>query len=508
MTESESDNAGFPVFSQGGPRRGHWLGVVLTLVFIVVLAGGAVYLVKRAQKQPAASAAPGGPGGLLFGRGGGAGPSITVGEAVAKQGDLPILIDALGTVTPPQVAALVPQVSGTLTQVLFIEGQMVKQGQVLARIDQRPYQQALMQAQGQLARDQAQLAAAQVTLQRYQRLLEQDSIARQDFDTQDAMVKQLQGTVAADQAAVKSAQINLDNTTITAPFSGLIGLRTVDPGNYVSTSTTGGIATLTQVQPIDAVFAIPQDRIPDVQAAARTGHLPVTALDSARVQQLAAGRFLTLDNQVNISTGTVRAKARFDNADGKLFPNQFVNIRLQLGTVRGVLVPVTAMRTGPDGDYVYAIDQDSVAHMRPVKRGLATDEQILVVQGLKAGEQIVSEGGDRVKDGAPVRRADAADVPSGGASGARGAASGGRRAAASGARRAQNGASGAGAAEHPGLDNLPPQVREKLRGMTPEQRRSYLQQLRAQHATPGAGEGASGVTPAASGQRGAASQQP
>ncbi|MDR0479984.1 MAG: efflux RND transporter periplasmic adaptor subunit [Burkholderiaceae bacterium] len=487
MAESELQNTGFPTRYQGRPRR-RWLSVLLALLFIAVLAGGAVYLVHRAGKPSAAGAAGGGPG-FLFGRGGSAGPSVTVGEATAQAGDLPILIDALGTITPPKTATLVPQISGTLIDVAFTEGQMVKQGQVLARIDPRPYQAALTQAQGTLAKDQAQLAAAQVTLERYRKLLAQDSIARQDFDTQNATVKQLQGTVETDQAAVQTAQINLGYTTITAPFGGLIGLRTVDPGNYVSTGTTGGIATLTQVQPIDVVFAVPQDRIPDIQAAARTGHLPVTALDRARAQQLATGRFLTLDNQVNISTGTVRAKARFDNAEGKLFPNQFVNVRLQLGTVQGVLVPVTAVRTGPNGDYVYVIDQDSVAHMRPVKRGLATDAQIQIVQGLQAGEQIVSEGGDRVKDGAPVRRADAAGpggagTPSAGASGARRAASGS--------------AAGASAAGHPGWVSLPPQVRAKLQGMTPEQRHAYFQQLRQQQA-------ASGAQPAASG---AASSQP
>jgi len=399
---------------------------------------------------------------------------------VAKAGELPILIDALGTITPPQTATLVPHVSGTLEAVLFTEGQSVKKDQVLARIDPRPYQQALLQAQGQRARDQAQLASAQVTLQRYQRLLQQDSIARQDFDTQDALVKQLQGTVEADKAAEKAAQINLDYCVITAPFSGLIGLRTVDAGNYVSSGTAGGIATLTQVQPIDVLFAVPQDRIPEVQAAARAGHLPVTALDRARSQQLATGRFLTLDNQVNVATGTVRAKARFDNADGKLFPNQFVNVRLQLGTVQGVLVPVTAVRTGPEGDYVYVIDEDSVAHMRRVKRGLATDEQILIAQGLQAGERIVSEGGDRVKDGSPVRRADAAG-PVGAPPGK---------------------AAGAGAAGHPGLDSLPPQIREKLKNMTPEERRAYIEKLRAER---GAKEGAAPAAPAASGQRGTAS---
>jgi multidrug efflux system membrane fusion protein len=317
-------------------------------------------------------------------------------------------------------------------------------------------------------------------LQRYQRLLKQDSIARQDADTQNALVKQLQGTVEADKAAEKIARINLDYCVIVAPFSGLIGLRAVDQGNYVSTGTTGGIATLTQVQPIDVVFAVSQDRIPDVQAAARAGHPPVTALDRARAQQLAVGRFLTLDNQVNVSTGTVRAKARFDNTDSKLFPKQFVNVRLQLGTVQGVLAPVTAVRTGPDGDYVYVIDEDNIAHMRRVKRGLATDEQILIAQGLQAGERIVSEGGDRVKDGSPVRRADAAG-PSGGASGAGHAASDGR-----------------GGAGHPGLDSLPPQVREKLQGMTPEERHAYIEKLRAQR---GAKEGAA---PAASDQGGAA----
>jgi multidrug efflux system membrane fusion protein len=398
-----------------------------------------------------------------------AGQAGQVGVAVARAGELPILINALGTVTPPRTAALVPQVSGTLIEVLFEEGQMVKQGQVLARIDPRPYQQALAQAQGQRARDQAQLAAAQVTLQRYRRLLELDSIARQDVDTQDALVKQLQGTVEADEAAEKAAQINLDLSVIHAPFSGVVGLRAVDPGNFVSTGTAGGIATLTQVRPIDVVFAVPQERIPDVQAAARAGNLPVTALDSTRAQPLATGQFLTLDNQVNVATGTVRAKARFDNADGKLFANQFVNARLQLGAVQGVLAPVTAVRTGPDGDYVYVIDDGGVAHMRPVKRGLATDDQILIVQGLQAGEAIVSEGGDRVKDGAPVRRADAAGA---GASAPAGAASGAARA---------------------GLENLPPEVRAKLQGMTPEQRRAYIGQLRAQRG-------------AASGARGAASQ--
>ncbi|MDR2186834.1 MAG: efflux RND transporter periplasmic adaptor subunit [Azonexus sp.] len=422
MSSSAPSNT--PAPTKTAPRH-RWRGVTLTLLLIAALVAGAVYLAQRA-KQPAAAGSPpaGGPGGM-FGRGGGSSSaSITVGDAEVKEGHLPIVIDALGTVTPPRMVALVPQVSGTLIDVLFTEGQMVKKGQVLAHIDPRPYQQALAQAQGQRARDQAQLTVAEVTLQRYQQLLAQDSIARQDVDTQAALVKQLQGTVEADIANEKAAAINLELSTINAPFTGMIGLRAVDPGNYVSTGTAGGIATLTEVQPIDVVFAVPQERIPEVQAAARDGKLPVAALDSARAQQLASGRFLTLDNLVNVSTGTVRAKARFDNADGKLFPSQFVNIRLQLGTVEGVLAPVTAVRTGPEGDYVYVIDAESVAHMRPVKRGLATDTEILIVQGLQPGERVVAEGGDRVKDGAPVRRADAAG-PGGGAKGGGGVGPGG-----------------------------------------------------------------------------------
>ena len=507
------------------PRR--WLGTIVTLLLIAALAGGAWWLVQRAKAPSAAGAGagaggggprggPGGPGGP----GGGGGVSTTVGSALARQGDLPVLVDALGTITPPTTITLQPQVSGTLIEVLFTEGQMVQKGQVLARIDARPYQQALVQAQGQRARDEAQLAAARVTLQRYQTLWKQDSIARQEVDTQAALVKQLEGTVQADRASEQAAQLNVNFSTLRAPISGLIGLRTVDPGNLVSSGSAGGIATITQITPIDVVFAVPQDRVPAVreaqQAHARAGgaggSLPVTAMDSARTKTLAEGRFMTLDNQIDTATGTVKAKARFANADGALYPNQFVNVRLQLGTTPGVLVPVTAVRTGPEGDYVYVIDDERVAHMRNVKRGLATVEQILITSGLQAGERVVTEGGDRVKDGGKVQLAGSG--PAGGASGA--AAAGGRQgrrggasapgAAASGALSEANrppaqsqqapaatdsgaspvpapaGASApdAAASRPSGLDRLPPELRAKVLAMPPEERRAYLQQLREQ----------------------------
>ena len=443
-------------------RRRRWLGVVLTLLLIAAMVAGAVALVQRARTPAAGGFGPG-PGG------GGGGGGVTVGATRAVQGDLPVLIDALGTVTPPITATLVPQVSGVLTEVLFTEGQMVSKGQVLARIDVRPYEQTLLQTRGTRARDEAQLAAAKVTLGRYQTLLAQDSIARQDVDTQAALVKQLEGVVEADRASERAAALNVDFASIRAPISGRIGLRAVDPGNLVSSGSATGIANITQITPIDVVFTVPQDRVPAVLAAQRKGRLPVVALDRGRTTTLAEGQFLTLDNQVNTTTGTVRAKARFANADGALFPNQFVNARLQLGTAVGVLVPVTAVRTGPQGDYVYVVDDDRTAHMRAVTRGMATVDQVLIAQGLQAGERVVTEGGDRVKDGGKVQLP--ADAPAGG--GKRGGAS----AAASASPAALPAAS---AASRPSwLDRLPPEVRQKVMTMPPEERRAYLEQLRA-----------------------------
>ncbi|MFO1177768.1 MAG: efflux RND transporter periplasmic adaptor subunit [Ottowia sp.] len=447
-------------------RRRRWLGVVLTLLLIAAMVAGAVALVQRAR-APAAGGAPGGFGPGPGGGGGGGG--VTVGATRAVQGDLPVLIDALGTVTPPITATLVPQVSGVLTEVLFTEGQMVSKGQVLARIDVRPYEQTLLQTRGTRARDEAQLAAAKVTLGRYQTLLAQDSIARQDVDTQAALVKQLEGVVEADRASERAAALNVDFASIRAPISGRIGLRAVDPGNLVSSSSATGIANITQITPIDVVFTVPQDRVPAVLAAQRQGRLPVVALDRGRTTTLAEGQFLTLDNQVNTTTGTVRAKARFANADGALFPNQFVNARLQLGTAAGVLVPVTAVRTGPQGDYVYVVDDERTAHMRAVTRGMATVDQVLIAQGLQAGERVVTEGGDRVKDGGKVQLP--ADAPAGG----------GKRGGASAATSASPAAlPAASAASRPAwLDRLPPDVRQKVMAMPPEERRAYVEQLRA-----------------------------
>ncbi len=419
-----------PPPSSTAPRPRRWRGALVALVLLAALVGGSWYLINRPPVVPGAPSGgpPGGPGGP----GAAAGtrtPSVTVGVATAKQSDIPIQIDALGTVTPVTTVTLRAQVAGTMTEVLFTEGQTVRKGDVLARIDPRPFQQALMQAQGTLARDQAQLEAARVTLARFRTLLGQDSIATQEVDTQAALVQQLEGTVQGDRANVSAAQLNLDYTRVTAPVAGRIGLRTVDPGNYVSSGATEGIAVITQMDPMDVVFAIPQDRVPDILAQVRSGaKLTVSAYDRSRSNVLATGSFSTLDNQVDTTTGTVRAKARFGNANGALFPNQFVNMRMVLRTLSGaVVVPITALRTSNSGNYVYIVNENRTVSQRTVIRGESSVDSVVITEGLRPGETVVTEGGDRLRDGARVNLpGDAAAGPRGGASGARGGASGAR----------------------------------------------------------------------------------
>ena len=335
------------------------------------------------------------------GRGRG-GPPSTVGIAVAERSDLPVWIDALGTVVPAATVTVRPQVGGVLKEVHYREGAMVRAGELLATLDPAPFEMALMQARGQRQRDEAQLQNARLTLQRYRTLLAQDSIARQDVDTQAALVRQLEGALTTSRAAEGTARLNLQHTRITAPLAGRVGLRTVDPGNLVSTGDAAGIAVITQVAPIDVAFSLPQDRVPDIERR-RGQPMEVVAFDRGRTEALAQGRFTTLDNLIDVQTGTVRAKARFDNREGRLFPNQFVNVRLRLDTVRGaVTVPVTAVRQRAQGDYVYVVREDRTVQLRPVARGLATVDRVAIASGLQAGERVVTEGADRLRDGARV----------------------------------------------------------------------------------------------------------
>ncbi|MBO9546467.1 MdtA/MuxA family multidrug efflux RND transporter periplasmic adaptor subunit [Caulobacter sp.] len=347
---------------------------------------------------------PGGPGGGFGGGGGRRGPASTVAVATASATDLPIIIEALGTVKPAATVTVRPQVGGTITQVMFREGQTVSRGQALVQIDPRPYQMALLQAQGNQTRDEAQLAAARLTLTRYQTLLAQDSIARQEVDNQAATVKQLEGTVMADRAAVGTARLNLGFARITAPVSGRLGLRVVDVGNYIGAGDATGVAVITTVSPIDVEFTVPQDDVPRIAARQGRANVPVTALDRTRTQTLDRGTFSTLDNLVDTGTGTVKAKARFPNSGGTLFPSQFVNVRMELDTIKGaIVVPATAVRQGSDGSFVWLLNADRTVTKTPVKTGQATGVQVQITQGLKAGDKVITEGGDRLRDGGKVQ---------------------------------------------------------------------------------------------------------
>lgn len=345
----------------------------------------------------------GGPGGG-FGGGGRRGPASTVAVATATSTDLPIIIEALGTVKPAATVTVRPQVSGTITGVMFREGQTVSRGQALVQIDPRPYQMSLLQAQGNLTRDEAQLAAARLTLTRYQTLLTQDSIARQEVDNQAAAVKQLEGTVMADRAAVGTARLNLGFARITAPVSGRVGLRVVDVGNYIGAGDASGVAVITTVSPIDVEFTVPQDDVPRIAARQGRANVPVTALDRTRTQTLDRGSFSTLDNLVDTGTGTVKAKARFPNSGGTLFPSQFVNVRMELDTIKGaIVVPATAVRQSSDGAFVWLLNADRTVTKTTVKTGQATGVQVQITEGLKAGDKVITEGGDRLRDGGKVQ---------------------------------------------------------------------------------------------------------
>ena len=410
-------------------RRGKWTGAVIAILILAGLAGLTWHLTRpspivatSASGAPASGAAPGG---------GGRGAS-TVGVASAERASIAVTLDALGTVTPLATVKVKPQVSGVLAKVLFKEGQMVRAGELLATIDARQFELALAQATGQRQRDSAQLESAKVTLQRFKTLLEQDSIARQEVDSQTALVKQLEGTGMVNNAAVGAAQLNLSYTRITAPISGRVGLRILDVGNAVSSGDLNGVAVITQVMPMDVVFAVPQDRVSDVMNAAKN-EMQVVALDRNRTGVLGSGTFASLDNQVDTTTGTVKAKARFANTDMALFANQFVNIQLRIKSIdNAVVVPVTAVRLGGSGDFVFVLNAAArTVSIRPVTRGQATGEKIVIASGLKAGEQVITEGADRLKEGSRVILA--GDAPRGG----------GRRQEASAAQGASAPASGA-----------------------------------------------------------------
>lgn len=390
---------GSPYYSAPPPRkRPAWRMLLWMLAAVVV----AIVLVMLLTPHP--TKGPGGSGGA----GGGRRPPTVVGVATATKGDMPVMLDALGTVTPEATVVVHTHIAGTLVKVNFREGQFVREGEEIAEVDTRPYVIAQAQAEGQLLRDQAALDDAELDLKRYRTLLAQDSVASQQVDTQAALVKQDRGVVRTDEANVAGAKLNLIYCHITAPVAGRIGLRAVDPGNYVQTGDTNGVATITKLDPIDVLFTLPEDDIPQVNARTASGAvLTVTVLDRAGVNALATGQLATLDNQVDTSTGTVKAKARFANPVGALFPSQFVNTRLLVDTLHDVIIiPTSAVRHGPNAtDFVYIVDDptgDPSAKMTVVKLGPADGERTAVLSGLQAGDMVITEGGDRLRDGATV----------------------------------------------------------------------------------------------------------
>jgi multidrug efflux system membrane fusion protein len=417
-------------------RRRTWRTLLAVVVVVAVAVGVGVLLSKcAAGSQPASP----------FGRGGR--PTVTVGIAQATTGDVPITVTALGTVTPEATVSVVSRVTGELQQVRFTEGQMVRRGDVLAQIDPAPFQAALAQAQGSLARDEASLADARLDLQRYNTLVAQNSVATQIRDTQAALVKQDVGLVASDKGAVDAAQLNLQWSRIVSPVAGRVGIRQIDAGNQVSANGSTPIAVVTQIDPIDVIFAVPEDAIPSITKHPNFGAgLPVTAYDRTGGGAIGTGSLATIDNVVDTTTGTVKGKAKFGNPTGALFPNQFVNITVLVDTLKSqVIVPTTAVRHGPNGDFVWVLQSDNTVKSANVTTGPGTGETTSIVSGLSAGETVVTDGGDRLRDGASVT------LPRGAAAGAAGGHHGGKGGGKGGAGKAGGSQGGAGAAGFGGV---------------------------------------------------------
>lgn len=384
------------------PRRSR-LGSALGLLLVLLIIGGLVaWVVLRSGHQAAPT-----------GRFQTSGP-LPVGTTKVEKGDMPVILTALGTVTPLATVTVKTQINGQLTEIAFQEGQIVKKGDFLAQIDPRPYQVALAQAEAQLAKDQAALKNAQVDLQRYRTLVAQNSIARQTLDTQAATVQQDMAVVQADQAQIETQKLNLTYCHIVAPIGGRVGLRQVDPGNYVQTSDANGIVVISQLQPISVIFTLPQENLPTVLRRLQSGAaLPVTAFDSSGTQKLDTGRLQTIDNQIDTTTGTVKLRATFDNPDSILFPNQFVNVQLLVDTLRDAdLVPTAAIQRGAPGAFVYIVKPDDTVAAQPVTLGPSDNQRVAVTKGLEPGQAVVTDGADRLKDGAKVTVA--AAPPSGG----------------------------------------------------------------------------------------------
>lgn len=387
---------------------------VLFLLIIIVLALAGIHFwhAKSASPSPTADVSGKSPATGAH--------AVPVQIAEVRRESVPQYLSALGTVTASSIVTVRSRVDGQLMALHFQEGDMVTAGQLLAEIDPRPYNVALLQAQGQLAKDQATLSNTRNDLRRYQKLAATRLVSQQDLDSQQALVRESEGTVKSDQAAVDNAQLNLTYSRITAPISGRVGLKQVDAGNYITASDTTGIVVITQTHPIDVLFTVPEGAIEQVVSAMKQGK-PVLAeaWDRSDSHKLADGRLLSLDNQIDSTTGTLKMKARFTNQDDRLFPNQFVNIHLRVSTLAdALLMPVSALQMNTEGQFVWILSQQNTVSRKQITVGPQQDLQVVVTAGLSAGDRVVTDGIDRLTEGLPVEiirgTAPTADTDSGG----------------------------------------------------------------------------------------------
>ena len=412
---SQPNDAGHPadLHSLGGDpgkqKKGGWLWIVA----IIVLAGGAYYYYKtRPSSESKAAPAPGARAAAL-------GP-VSVAVMPALKQNVPYYLSGLGSVAAFNTVTVKSRVDGELQKIHFTEGQFVHEGDLLAEIDPRPFQVALEQMEGQLSRDQAQLNNARVDFKRYDQLAKEGVIASQQVDTQNATVGQLEGAVRADQAQIDNEKLQLVYCRITAPLTGRVGLRLVDQGNMIRATDPNGLVVITQVQPIAVLFTLPEDNLPEVIQHMKSGQLGVEAFSRDDQTMLASGKLLTVDNQIDPTTGTVRFKAAFDNRDLSLWPNQFVNIRLMLAVRQdAIVVPLAAIQRGTQGSYVYTV-KGGKANMQPVKVDLTQGNIALIGTGVSAGDQVVVDGQERLQSGTPVEVHNASPGGPGGAAPATG----------------------------------------------------------------------------------------
>ncbi len=393
-------DAGAPFGSSAAPAKTsskarRWVGLVLVLALIVF--GYGAWRLSAARQSDQASGGPrerGGPNSM----------PVPVVVAQAQRADMPVYLNGLGTVTAFNTVTAKSRVDGQLVNVAFREGQFVRKGELLAQIDPRPFQVQLEQAEGQLAKDEALLRDAKLNAERYVKLSREGVIPQQQSDTQVAQAAQYDGAIKSDQAAIDDAKLQLTYCRITAPISGRIGLRLVDPGNIVHATDANGLLVITQLQPIAVIFTLPQDQLPEVYQKLRSGaKLPVDAYDRDDTTKIASGTLLTIDNQIDPTTGTYKLKAVFHNEDNALYPNQFVNMHLLVDTRRGLTeVPTAAVQRGPQGTYVYVVGSDSTVKIRPFTESLTVGNSVGLSSGLQPGEVVVTDGQDKLQDGSKI----------------------------------------------------------------------------------------------------------